>query len=319
MMQIVSSEHKMVLAQRLMQFEESETIAMSKKARALAAEGKPVINLSLGEPDFQTPLHIKEAAKKALDDGYTHYPPVAGYPDFRKAIAEKLKKENNILWEAENIVVSTGAKQALANIFLSILNPGDEVIILAPYWTSYSELVKLSEGIPVLVSGTIENGFKVAPQQIEEAITPNTRAIIYSSPSNPTGTVYNEAELRVFASIVEQHEQILVISDEIYEHIVFDVPFFSIGSIPSIADRVITVNGFSKGFAMTGWRLGYLAANKEIAQACEKVQSQFTSAASSISQRAGLVALTSDLTPTYEMVKAYRKRRDLVLEKIKMI
>ncbi len=301
------------LSERVNKMEVSQTIAMAQKARELAAQGKPVIKLSLGEPDFQTPEHIKAAAKQAIDDGHTFYTAVPGNLDLREAIAHKLKRDNNLHWGANNIVVSTGAKQSLANVFMALLNPGDEVVILAPYWVSYSEIVKLAEGTPVLVNGDISDDFKVKPAQIEAAITPKTKAILYSSPSNPTGTVYNRSELEAIAEIVARHEHIFVVADEIYEYITFVDDYFSIGAVDSIRDRVITVNGFSKGFAMTGWRVGYMAGPEWIAKACDKIQGQITSGTCSIAQKAAYTAISSDLTPTFEMKKAYQRRRDLVL------
>jgi aspartate aminotransferase len=302
-----------LLSDRINALSESQTLAMTKKARELTAKGAKVINLSIGEPDFQTPQHIKDAAKKAIDDGFTFYSPVPGYPELRTAIADKLRRENNLDWKAENIVVSTGAKQSLANVLMCLVNPGDEVLIFAPYWVSYSEMVKLAEGVPVLVNGTIENDFKVTAQQLEEAITPRTKVIMYSSPSNPTGAVWSEQELRDIARVVERHENIFVMADEIYEYITFEPGYFSIGSIPSIKDRVITINGFSKGHAMTGWRIGYIAAAKWIADACDKLQGQVTSGTCSITQKAAYAALVGDMGPTREMTEAYRHRRDLVV------
>ncbi len=291
----------------------SQTIAMAQKARELTAQGKPIIKLSLGEPDFQTPDHIKAAAKQAIDDGHTFYTAVPGNLDLREAIANKLKRDNDLHWEAKNIVVSTGAKQSLANVFMALLNPGDEVVILAPYWVSYSEIVKLAEGTAVLVTGDIVNDFKVTPEQIEAAITPRTKAILYSSPSNPTGTVYSRTELEAFAEVVARHEHVFVVADEIYEYITFEDDYFSIGAVDAIRDRVITINGFSKGFAMTGWRVGYMAGPEWMAKACDKIQGQITSGTCSIAQKAAYTAISGDLTPTFEMKKAYQRRRDLVL------
>jgi aspartate aminotransferase len=301
------------LSERVNQMSISQTIAMAQKARELTAQGKPIIKLSLGEPDFQTPEHIKAAAKQAIDDGYTFYTAVPGNIELREAIAQKLKRDNDLHWEAKNIVVSTGAKQSLANVFMALLNPGDEVVILAPYWVSYSEIVKLAEGTSVLVTGDIAKDFKVTPEQIEAAITPRTKAILYSSPSNPTGTVYSRAELEAIAEVVARHENVFVVADEIYEYITFEDDYFSIGSVDAIRDRVITINGFSKGFAMTGWRVGYMAAPEWMALACDKIQGQITSGTCSIAQKAAYTAISSDLTPTFEMKKAYQRRRDLVL------
>ena len=301
------------LAERLNFFSESQTIEMSKKARALKAEGKDVINLSLGEPDFVTPEHIRDAAKRALDEGCTFYTPVAGTAELRQAIAKKLLEDNGLNYAPENIVVTTGAKQAVANLILSLVNPGDEVIIFTPYWTTYPEIVKLAEGVPVFVEAGVESNYKVTPSQLENAITSKTKVVLYSSPCNPTGTSYTKDELEAFAHVIDRHTDVFVISDEIYEYINFTGKHESIASFESIKDRVAVINGFSKGFAMTGWRIGYLAAPLPVAKACEKIQGQFTSATSSISQKAALTALTSDKSPTYEMAKAYKRRRDLVI------
>lgn len=307
------------LAERVSVLSESQTLAMAKKAREMGAQGIEVIKLSLGEPDFQTPAHIKDAAKEAIEQGFTFYPPVPGIPELRQSIADKLRRDNNIHWEAKNIVVSTGAKQSLANVMLSLLNPGDEVLILAPYWVTYTELVKLAEGKPVILSAGIEQGFKVSAEQIEAAITPRTKAILYSSPSNPTGAVYSRSELEAIAEVVAKHENLYVIADEIYEYITFVEDYFSIGSIDKIKEQVITVNGFSKGFAMTGWRVGYIAAATPIAAACEKIQGQVTSGTCSIAQKAAYAAISQDLSPTFEMSKAYRRRRDMMLAALEEI
>lgn len=301
------------LSDRLNSFEESATLAMAAKAREFKSRGIDVISLSLGEPDFKTPKHICDAAKQAIDEGkYFAYPPVAGYPDFREAIANKYNKENNVPYKAENIIVSNGAKQSIANSMLAILNPGDEVIIFSPYWVSYDALVRLAEGKPVLVKGGIENDFKVTAAQVEAAITSKTRIIIFSSPCNPTGSVFSKSELAAIADVVQKHENILVIADEIYEHVNFTGEFVSFASLPGMFERTITVNGFAKGFAMTGWRIGYIGAPKWIADGCNKIQGQLTSANCSIAQRAALAAITSDLTPTFKMVEAYKKRREIV-------
>ncbi len=304
-----------LLADRINALEESSTLAMTKKARELAAQGHKVISLSVGEPDFKTPAHICEAAKKAIDDGFHGYSPVAGYPDLRKAIADKFKRDNNIDWKPENIVVSTGAKHSLANVIQVLVNPGDEVIIFSPYWVSYSEMVKLAEGKSVVVDGSFENDFKVTPEQFEDAITDRTKVVMFASPNNPTGSVYSEAELRAIGEVVARHENVFVLADEIYEYINFTPEgHFSIGSIPAIADRVITVNGVAKGFAMTGWRIGFIGAAKWIADGVEKLQGQVTSGTNSIAQKATVAALTGDMQPTYEMGKAYERRRDLVVK-----
>jgi aspartate aminotransferase len=302
------------LSNRILALAESETLVMAQKAREFKERGVDIISLSLGEPDFKTPKHICEAAKQAIDEGkYFTYPPVAGYTDLREAIAEKLRRDNNLDWAYQNIVVSTGAKQSIANVFLSLLNPGDEVIILAPYWVTYSEIVKLAEGVPVFVKGNLNNNYKATADQIADAITSKTRMMIFSSPSNPTGSVFTEEELRQIADVLKDKD-ILVISDEIYEYINFTGKKFSIGSIPEMKEKTITVNGFSKGFAMTGWRVGYIAAPLYIAKACNKMQGQITSATNSIAQRAALAALKSDFGPTKEMAAAYLKRRDLAYD-----
>jgi len=308
------------LSIRLNAFEESATLAMAAKAREFKNRGIDVISLSLGEPDFKTPEHICEAAKKAIDEGkYFAYPPVAGYQDLREALATKYQKENSVPYKAENMVVSNGAKQSIANAMLAILNPGDEVIIFSPYWVSYDALVRLAEAKPVLVKGGIENDFKVTAAQVEKAITPKTRVVIFSSPCNPTGSVFLRAELEAIAQVIQKHENILVIADEIYEHINFTGERISIASLPGMFERTITVNGFAKGFAMTGWRVGYIGAPKWIADGCNKMQGQLTSANCSIAQRAALAAITEDLAPTYAMVEAYKKRREIVYQLLKEI
>lgn len=306
------------LSNRIEAIEESATLAMAARAREFKAKGIDVISLSLGEPDFKTPLHICEAAKKAIDEGkYFSYPPVAGYADLREALATKYQRENNVPYKAENIVVSNGAKQSIANVMLALLNPGDEVIVFSPYWVSYDALVRLTEATPVIVKGEIENDFKVTAAQVEKAITAKTKAIIFSSPCNPTGSVFSRAELEAIAKVVLSHENLLIISDEIYEHINFTGDQVSIASLPGMFERTITVNGFAKGFAMTGWRVGYIAAPKWIADGAIKVQGQITSANCSISQRGALAAVTSDLTPTKKMVEQYHKRRDIVYGALK--
>ncbi len=308
------------LAQRIQALEESSTLGMTKKARELAAQGHKVISLSVGEPDFKTPAHICEAAKKAIDDGFHGYSPVAGYPDLRLAIANKLKRDNNLEWGSENIVVSTGAKHSLANAIAALINPGDEVIIFSPYWVSYSEMVKLAEGTSVIVQGAFDNNFKVTPEQFEAAITPKTKMVMFASPNNPTGSVYTESELRDIANVVARHENIYVLADEIYEYINFTQGgHFSIGSIPEIKERVITVNGVAKGHAMTGWRIGFIAAAKWIADGIEKLQGQVTSGTNSIAQKAAVAAFNGSLDHAYEMKAAYDRRRKLVVEKLREI
>jgi aspartate aminotransferase len=308
------------LAQRIQALEESSTLGMTKKARELAAQGHKVISLSVGEPDFKTPAHICEAAKKAVDDGFHGYSPVAGYPDLRMAIANKLKRDNNLEWGSENIVVSTGAKHSLANAIAALINPGDEVIIFSPYWVSYSEMVKLAEGTSVIVQGAFDNNFKVTPEQFEAAITPKTKMVMFASPNNPTGSVYTESELRDIANVVARHENIFVLADEIYEYINFTQGgHFSIGSIPEIKERVITVNGVAKGHAMTGWRIGFIAAAKWIADGIEKLQGQVTSGTNSVAQKAAVAAFNGTLDHAYEMKAAYDRRRKLVVEKLREI
>ena len=307
------------LSHRLLVMNESATIAMAKKARELMAQGVDVINLSFGEPDFQTPQYIKDAAKQALDDGYTFYTPVPGIPELRRAICDKLKRDNQLDFQPNQIVVSTGAKQALANVILSLVNPGDEVIVFSPYWVSYEEMVKLAEGVPVTLVGTRANDYKVTAAQLEAAITPRTKLIMYSSPCNPTGAVFSRAELGAMADVLARYPQVYALADEIYEYINFVGEHVSLAQFPAVAERVITVNGFSKGYAMTGWRLGYLAARQDIATACDKMQGQITSGTCSITQRAGVAALAGGRASADEMAAAYRRRRDLVLGLVKDI
>ncbi|WP_017732779.1 pyridoxal phosphate-dependent aminotransferase [Nafulsella turpanensis] len=308
------------LSDRINQLSESATLAMAAKAREYKAKGINIISLSLGEPDFKTPQHIQDAAKAAIDSGaYFTYPPVPGYPDLRKALAEKLQRENNISCNENNIVVSTGAKQSLANVMLSLVNPGDEVIIFSPYWVSYMALVELTQAKAVEIKGSIENNFKATAAQLEAAITDKTRVVIYSSPCNPTGAVFSREELKAIAAVLQKNKHVITIADEIYEHINFSGEAVSLASFPEVAEQVVTVNGFSKGFAMTGWRLGYICAPEWIAKACNKMQGQFTSGANGIAQRAALAAITSDLEPTRKMTEAYHRRRNLVLELLKEI
>ncbi|MES2725966.1 MAG: pyridoxal phosphate-dependent aminotransferase [Bacteroidota bacterium] len=308
-----------VLADRLNKIVESNTLRMAKLSRELQAQGKDIINLSLGEPDFQTPIHIKEAAKKAIDDGYTFYTPVAGYLDLRQAISEKFQRENGLTYATDQIVVSTGAKHSIMNVMMALLNKDDEVIIPTPFWVSYSEMVKLNDGKPVYVHSTVDQDYKPTPALIEAAITDKTKIFIFSSPCNPTGSVFSKDELYNIAKVFEKYPQVSIIADEIYEHINFKGKHESIGQFDFIKDRVITVNGMSKGFAMTGWRLGYIGAPKLIAQACEKLQGQFTSGTNAIAQRAALAALQHDLKPTVAMTEAFQRRRDLVLGLMKDI
>ena len=307
------------LSSLLDRFAEPETLKMAKLGRELRAKGVDVIDLSLGEPDFDTPQHIKDAAKKAIDDNWSHYPPVAGYPDLREAICQKFKRDNNLDYKPENIVVSTGAKQSLANAILALVDVGDEVIIPAPFWVSYSELVKIAGGVPVIVRTAIENKYKITAQQLEESITERSKVVLFSSPCNPSGAVYSKGELKQLAAVLENHANISIISDEIYEYINFVGHHESIAQFQNVKDRVIIVNGLSKGFAMTGYRLGYIAANPIVAKACEKIQGQFTSGANAITQRAAITALTTDLRPSMEMTKEFTRRRKRILELLKDI
>jgi aspartate aminotransferase len=309
----------MQLSSLLNRFNEPETLKMAKLGRELRAQGIDVIDLSLGEPDFDTPQHIKEAAVKAINDNWSHYTPVAGFADLREAVCTKLKRDNGLEYLPENIVTSTGAKQSLANAILALVDEGDEVIIPTPYWVTYSELVKIAKGKVVEIRTTVANSFKTTPEQLEAAITPATRVFMFSSPCNPSGAVYNQAELAALAEVFRKHPQIIILSDEIYEYINFVGKHESIASFADLKDRVVLINGLSKGFAMTGWRLGYIAANTTIAKACEKIQGQFTSGASSITQKAAVAALTGDLRPSMEMTEAFTKRRAKTLELIKTI
>ncbi len=292
---------------------------MAKLGRELKAQGIDIVDLSIGEPDFDTPEHIREAAKKAIDEGFTHYTPVAGYADVRQAVVHKLKRDNGLDYTPEQIVVSTGAKQSLANAVLSIVNPGDEVIIPTPYWVTYSEQVSLCQGEVVFVPSTIESNYKITPEQLEAAITPKTRLFMFSSPCNPTGSVYSKAELEALAAVFARHPQIFIISDEIYEYINYEGKHESIAQFGDLINRTIIINGLSKGFAMTGWRLGYLAAPLELAKACDKIQAQFTSATCSITQRAAITALTGELTTAQEMVAEFKKRRAFIHAALKDI
>ena len=309
----------MQLSSLLNRFNEPETLKMAKLGRELRAQGIDVIDLSLGEPDFDTPQHIKEAAIKAINDNWSHYTPVAGFADLREAVCTKLKRDNGLDYLPENIVTSTGAKQSLANAILALVDEGDEVIIPTPYWVTYSELVKIAKGKVVEIRTSVANSFKTTPEQLEAAITPATRVFMFSSPCNPSGAVYNQAELAALAEVFRKHPQITILSDEIYEYINFVGKHESIASFADLKDRVVLINGLSKGFAMTGWRLGYIAANTAIAKACEKIQGQFTSGASSITQKAAVAALTGDLRPSMEMTDAFTKRRAKTLELIKTI
>ncbi len=301
------------LSERLLAMEESATIAMSRKSRELKAEGKDVISLSLGEPDFFTPEFIKDAAKKAMDDNFTMYTPVPGYDDLRESISRKFNRDNGLNYTKDQIVVSTGAKQSIANVVLSIVGPGDEVIVPAPYWVSYVEIVKVAEGTPVVINAGIENDFKINGKQLEAAITPKTKMLIFSTPCNPTGSVYTKEELRDLADVLVKYPNIVVISDEIYEHINFIGKHESLAQFPEVYDQVVTVNGVSKAWAMTGWRLGYIGAPKLIADACNKVQGQFTSGTCSITQKASIAAMDADPAVLKDMIVAFNNRRRLVL------
>lgn len=309
----------MKLSSRLDLFAEPETLKMAKLGRELRSQGIDVIDLSLGEPDFDTPFHIKEALKKAVDDNYSHYTPVAGYPDLREAVCTKLKRDNGLEYKQENILVSTGAKQSLANVVMAVVDKGDEVIIPTPYWVTYSEIVKLAEGNVVLVRTSIENRYKLTPEQLEAAITPKTRLFMFSSPCNPSGSVYTKEELASLAEVFRKYPQILIISDEIYEYINFVGKHESIAQFEDLKDRVIIINGLSKGYAMTGYRLGYIAADSIIVKACEKLQGQYTSGANSVTQRGAIVALTGDLLPSIEMNVEFARRRARMLELLKAI
>jgi aspartate aminotransferase len=307
------------LSDRINNLSTSQTLAMAALARELKAQGKDIISLSLGEPDFNTPDFIKEAAKKAIDENYSTYSPVDGYADLKDAICRKFKRDNNLDYKPANIVVSTGAKQSLYNIAQVMLNEGDEVILPAPYWVSYYEIIKMSGGIPVEVPTSVESDFKITAEQLEKAITPKTKMIWYSSPCNPSGSVYNLEEFSALAKVLEKHPNIFIVADEIYEHINFSGTFCSIASIPGMFERTITVNGVAKAFAMTGWRIGYIGAPEFIAKACTKMQGQVTSGANSIAQRATIAAVDADPKVLNYMVEAFHKRRDLVVGLIKAI
>lgn len=303
------------LSNRVNALAESATIAMAQKAREFKSRGINVISLSLGEPDFKTPKHVQEAAKQAIDEGlYFSYPPVPGYPELRKGIAEKLQKENGLTCTENNILVSGGAKHSISNVFLATLNPGDEVIIYAPYWVSYIDMVKLAEGVPVVIEAGIDQDFKASAAQLEAAITDKTKSIIYSSPCNPSGAVFSKDELQAIADVVLKHDNIMVIADEIYEYINFSGEHASIGALPGMTERTITVNGFSKGHAMTGWRVGYICAPEWLVKGINKMQGQTTSGICSIAQRAAIAAVYGDMEPTKEMAAAYKRRRQLVLD-----
>lgn len=302
------------LSNRLMSLSESETLVMSQKSAELKAQGVDVINLSVGEPDFATPSHIKEAAKAAIDNNFSFYSPVTGFPDLRKAICEKLKSENNLTYMPDQIVCSNGAKQSICNVILTLVNDGDEVIIPAPYWVSYPEMVKLAEGTPVVVSAGIDQDFKITAQQLEEAITPKTKAVIMCSPSNPTGSVYSLSELKALADVLAKHPHVYIISDEIYEHINYIGKHESMAQFEELTDRMIIVNGVSKCYAMTGWRIGWMAAPKDIAKACAKLQGQYTSGPCSISQKAAQAAYEGSQDDVETMRQAFERRKKLTFD-----
>ena len=307
------------LSDRLNSLSPSATLAMSQKSSELKAQGIDVINLSVGEPDFNTPNHIKEAAKKAIDENYSRYSPVAGYPSLRNAIVEKLKKENGLEYTAAQISCANGAKQSVCNTILALINKGDEVIVPAPYWVSYPEMVKLAEGVPVIIRAGIEQDFKITPAQLEAAITPKTRALILCSPSNPTGSVYSKEELAGLAEVIARHERVIVIADEIYEHINYIGKHESIAQFTDIKDRVVLVNGVSKAYAMTGWRIGFIAAPEWIVKGVNKLQGQYTSGPSSVSQKAAEAAYTGTQAPVEEMRKAFERRRNLIVKLAKEV
>jgi aspartate aminotransferase len=307
------------LSHRVQKLAESETLAMARLGNELKEKGVNVINMSLGEPDFSTPDFVKMAAKEAIDKNFSYYTPVPGYKDLQEAISKKFQRDNNLDYKPSQIVVSTGAKQSIINVVMATVNPGDEVVLPAPYWVSYSEMIQLNDGVVVQLDTDYKSDFKISPEQLEKAITPKTKLFLFSNPSNPTGSMYSEKELRALAEVFKRHPQVLIVSDEIYEYITFEEKMFSIGSIPELFNRTVTINGLSKGFAMTGWRLGYLGAPEDIARACVKIQGQFTSGASSISQRAALAAVNADPICVKEMQEAFKKRRDLLVSLFKEV
>lgn len=301
------------LSHRVEKLQESETLAMSRLGNELKEKGINVINMSLGEPDFATPEFVKKAAKDAIDKNYSYYTPVPGYKDLTEAISKKFERDNNLSYKPSQIVVSTGAKQSIINVIMATVNPGDEVLLPAPYWVSYSEMVQLNEGVVIPLTTGIDSDFKITPEQLEKSITKKTKMFLFSNPSNPTGSMYSEKELRGLGEVFKRHPHVLIVSDEIYEYITFEGKMFSIGSIPELKDRVVTVNGLSKGYAMTGWRLGYIGAPEAVAKACVKIQGQFTSGASSISQRAAVVAVSENPAVVESMRAEFQKRRDLLI------
>lgn len=307
----------MKLADRLSKIEEPQTIRMAKLSRELKAQGKDIIDLSLGEPDFKTPQHIIDAAVQAMKDGYTKYPPVAGFPELRQAIADKFLRDNQLTYSPSEVMVGTGAKQCIANAVLSLINPGDEVIIPTPFWVTYSDIVKLADGEVRFIQSELSTDFKITAQQLEKAITPKTKLFIFSSPCNPTGSIYTKEELHALADVFMRYPNVFIISDEIYEYINFSGDHCSMASFPELKDRVVVINGLSKAYSMTGWRLGFMAAHKDIITACEKIQSQFTSGPNSITQRAAIVALTGGNEEAMRMKKAFHERRDYVVGRLK--
>ena len=309
----------MQLSSLLSRFSEPETLKMARLGRELRLQGKDIVDLSLGEPDFNTPEHIKEAAKKAIDENWSHYTPVSGYLDLREAVCHKFSRDNNLEYKPENIVISTGAKQSLANAVLSIVDEGDEVIIPTPFWVTYVALVQLAKGEVRLIKSSLQNNYKITPEELEAAITPKTKLFIFSSPCNPSGAVYNKGESEALATVFRKHPQVFIISDEIYEYINYSSSHESIAQFDELKERTIVINGLSKGFAMTGWRLGYIAASAEIAKACEKLQGQFTSGTNAIAQRAAITALNSSLDASMEMVKEFRRRKEKVMQLMKEI
>lgn len=307
------------LSHRVEKLAESETLAMARLGNELKEKGVNVINMSLGEPDFATPDFVKLAAKDAIDKNFSYYTPVPGYKDLLEAISNKFKRDNNLNYKPSQIIVSTGAKQSIINVVMATVNPGDEVILPAPYWVSYSEMIQLNEGKVVALDSDYKSDFKITPAQLEKAITPKTKMFLFSNPSNPTGSMYTEKELRALGEVFKKNPHVLIVSDEIYEYITFEEKMFSIGSIPELSNRTVTVNGLSKGYAMTGWRLGYLGAPEDIAKACVKIQGQFTSGASSISQRAAVAAVNADPAIVRPMQEAFKKRRDLLISLMKEV
>jgi aspartate aminotransferase len=309
-----NNDNEMHLSDRLNKFNEPETLKMAKLARELRAQGNDVVSLSLGEPDFDTPEHIKEALKKAVDDNFSHYPPVAGYPELREAVCHKLKRDNQLDYKPEHILVSTGAKQSIANLVFATVGAGDEVVIPTPYWVSYSEVVRMADATPVMVRTSMESGFKINAEKLEAAITPRTRLFMFSSPNNPTGAVYSKAELEALAEVFRKYPDIWIMSDEIYEYINYVGKHESIAQFDDLKDRVVLINGLSKGFAMTGYRLGYIACtNTTLVKACDKIQGQITSGANAVTQQGAIAALKHDITPSMVMRNAFEERKKLVL------